>query len=286
MGLFSLKTGRAAGRILGKLWFALDSRHRKVACDNLKMVYGDKLSDQDALVLAKEVFCNIAAIPFEIGWSIGMTQEKIEKYFSIHGKWRLDRALAKGHGCLVLTAHFGNWEMIPAAMHEFGYDSGAVYRPFDFRPMDRFFKVYRGGFGVELYAKKKKAVVDVIRNLSRNGVVAILLDQNTTRKAGVFVDFLGHPACTNKGLALLAGFSGAAVLPIFCIRTQKGFRIEIGREIPWWPQHDREKELVVNTRNYNRAIEAMVLRYPCQWFWVHRRWKTRPVHEQEREPTS
>lgn len=116
----------------------------------------------------------------------------------------------------------------------------------------------------------------VLRSLKNNELVGILLDQNTNVAAGVFVDFFGKPACTNKGLAVLARATGVPVIPAFLAREGGAFHVEFGPEIPTIKTEDEDSDIYVNTRNYNQALESIIRRYPEQWFWVHNRWKTRP----------
>jgi len=116
----------------------------------------------------------------------------------------------------------------------------------------------------------------ILQNLKQGGLIGILMDQNVDWYEGVFVDFFGRRACTNKGLALLALKTRAPVIPIFLVREKTGFRVEIGEEIPLVKTGDKIKDIEANTQQYNNAIEAFVRRYPDQWFWVHQRWKTRP----------
>jgi KDO2-lipid IV(A) lauroyltransferase len=102
------------------------------------------------------------------------------------------------------------------------------------------------------------------------------MDQNVDWYEGVFVDFFGYRACTNKGMALLARRTEAPVIPVFLVREKSGFMAEFGSEIPLIKTEDIRKDLESNTQQYNRIIEDFVRRYPDQWFWVHQRWKTKP----------
>ncbi|MBI5233654.1 MAG: lysophospholipid acyltransferase family protein, partial [Deltaproteobacteria bacterium] len=122
---------------------------------------------------------------------------------------------------------------------------------------------------------KKWAMRGLMQILACNGMLAVLMDQNVTRKEGVFVDFFGIPACTNKGLALLSRKTGAAVLPIFILRDGRTHRIIIEHEVPLLITGDKEADTIENTRRFTKRIEDMIRKYPGQWFWVHRRWKTR-----------
>jgi KDO2-lipid IV(A) lauroyltransferase len=112
--------------------------------------------------------------------------------------------------------------------------------------------------------------------MKEGGFVAVLMDQNVDYYEGVYVDFFGRCACTNKGLALLARHTGAPVLPAVMIREPDGFRVEIGPEIPFAETGDKRKDLEAATLRYNQVIEGFIRRHPDQWLWVHQRWKTRP----------
>jgi KDO2-lipid IV(A) lauroyltransferase len=119
----------------------------------------------------------------------------------------------------------------------------------------------------------------LLTTLSRNGIVGILLDQNVADYEGVFVDFFGVPACTNKGPALLAAASKAAVVPTFIIRGGSRHRVIFREEMDVKETGDRERDALENTAAWTAAIEEMIRECPEQWFWVHRRWKTRPPGE-------
>ena len=109
------------------------------------------------------------------------------------------------------------------------------------------------------------------------------MDQNVDWYDGVFVDFFGRRACTNKGMAVLALLSGAPVLPVFLLREKGGYRAVFGPPMPLRRTGDRIRDIEDNTAAYNRAIESFVRRYPEQWFWAHRRWKTRPYRPWPRQ---
>lgn len=110
----------------------------------------------------------------------------------------------------------------------------------------------------------------------RGELFVLLLDQSVDCYEGVFVDFFGHRTCTNKGMVLLALKTEAPVVPAFLIREKFGFTGKFLPEIPLTKTGDKTKDLEINTEKYNKVIESVVRQYPEQWFWVHRRWKTRP----------
>jgi KDO2-lipid IV(A) lauroyltransferase len=121
----------------------------------------------------------------------------------------------------------------------------------------------------------------MLRVLRKNGILGLLIDQNTGQWEGVFVDFFGMPACTTNGPALLALHTGAPVIPVFIVRQDDGrYRIIFGPEVDIIHTEDRENDVIENTRNFTAIIEKMVRRYPDQWLWVHNRWKEKKISEE------
>jgi Kdo2-lipid IVA lauroyltransferase/acyltransferase len=275
MGLIPRQWSFKIARAIGSAWFLLDRRHRTVALDNLTGAYAGEKSSRQINVLARAVFGNIVLIPFEIGWSLRLSKADIRRHIQIRGFSHLREAHARGKGVLILTLHIGNWEMLASSLIPDHFRVSMVYRPMKFEPADRFFLEYRSRNNATPIPKKK-SMRKLFNALKRQECVGVLLDQDSGFTAGVFADFFGRPACTNKGLALLASRTGSPVLPLFCVRQGKGFLIEIGPEIPLIRTDDKETDLQRNTAKYNQVLEGIIRRYPEQWFWVHQRWKTRP----------
>ena len=275
IGLVPQQTAEKLSRCLGRLWFLLDRRHQQVAINNLTYVFGYEKSPSQIRQMARRIFANIVMILFEIGWSQGGSSKKIARRIRFDGVHYLHQAHRKNRGVLVLTGHLGSWELLADAAGMLGYPINVVYRPLDFKPLDAFFERFRTRSGARLFSKAH-AMRKILRSLKDNELVGILLDQNTGRRAGVFVDFFGQSACTNKGLALIAQRMRAPVVPIFLVREADAYRMIVGPEIPLIETGDKDRDVRANTRQYNQVLEIMIRRYPEQWFWVHRRWKTRP----------
>lgn len=181
-------------------------------------------------------------------------------------------AAALGRGILVLTAHYGNWELLAAAHGLVGLPLSFVVRPLDHPILDEMAARFRRRSGAELIVKRQ-AVREVLQALRRQRMVGILLDQNATRAEGVFVPFFGIAASTSKGLALIALRTGAPVVPVF-LRREPGGRhcMEVGPAIPAPADGDAD----AYTAAFNQVIETAVRRAPEQWLWMHARWRTRP----------
>jgi KDO2-lipid IV(A) lauroyltransferase len=281
MGLLSLRRGRWLGSRLGRLAFYLDSRHRGIALKNLARAR-DVNSPVANRELARQVFENLGKVFFEIAWASRLCRRDLLKYIRVEGLNHFQNAYRKGRGVMFLTAHFGNWELLSVFPAMIDCPTNIVYRPLDFRPLDRFFIDLRSRFGGRLIPTKRSAA-RILKNLRNGESVGLLMDQNVDWYEGVFVDFLGQRACTNKIMAILALKTEAPVVPIFMVRKESGFEVTILPEIELIKSNDKIRDIETNTEQYNKAIETIVRRHPDQWFWVHQRWKTKAFHPWPRE---
>ncbi|MCG8685743.1 MAG: lysophospholipid acyltransferase family protein [Desulfobacterales bacterium] len=274
LGLMPVSLADFCADLIGLLWFKIDRRHRRVTIDNLTYAYGDQMDPRQIEILSKKVFKNIAAILFEVAWAQKFDKQDFLSHFTIKGLEHVKNAHAKGRGLIVVTCHMGNFEMLIPAIDETGFKGYAIYRALDFKPLDRLIRSARQRFGVTMIPTKgaSRKIKEV---LSQGAVVGTLLDTNVSWHKGIFVDFFGRPACTNKGIAKLALKSGAPVIPMYTVRKNRKFIIEFLPEIPTIETNDSIKDLEINTENYSKAIELMVRKYPDQYFWVHNRWKTK-----------
>ncbi len=275
LGFISLKQARSISMFLGNLLFLVDKKHQKIVVKNLTRTFGMEKNDREIRKLGRKVFGNMILIIFEIAWSLSLSKEQLVKHFKIKGYSNIKSAFEKGKGVLVLTAHFGNWELLTVTATMIRYPLNIVVRPLDFMPFDRFIYNLRTRFGGKIIPKQK-SFRSILKSLDRGEMVALLMDQNVDWYEGVFVDFFGSRACTNKGLALLALKTGAPVASVFMVREKEGFKAVFGPEIPFINTGDKTRDIEDNTRRYNRVIEEFIRQYPEQWFWFHQRWKTRP----------
>jgi KDO2-lipid IV(A) lauroyltransferase len=277
LGLIPRQISFHLANIIGKIGFLVDRKHREITINNLTRSYGIEKKSDEIRRLALQVFQNLTQILFELGWSLHLEEKDFPTYFKVHGLSNLQAALSKKKGLLILTAHVGNWELLTIIACMTELPTQIVYRPLDFSPLDRFISQTRMRFGCKLISTRK-SMMRILRALKQGDSVAILMDQNVDWYEGVFVDYFGRLACTNKGLALLALRTRSPVVPVFLVRDSHGFRAEILEEVPLIDTGDKTKDLEANTQQYNETIEAFVRRYPNQWFWVHQRWKTPPYH--------
>jgi KDO2-lipid IV(A) lauroyltransferase len=276
LGLLPRSIAKFCSGILGLLWFKIDKRHRDITLKNISKAYPAELSPAQVFTLGKKVFKNTIHIIFDIAWAFRKSQEELLTYYTIKGHGNLKAALQKGRGVLLLSGHIGNFELLVAAFgHDPDFKMYGAYRKFDFQPLERLMLEERQRFGttmIPLQGAAKK--IDAI--LKNKDAVGTLLDQNENWHRGVNVDFFGRPACTNKGLAVLALRTKAVVVPMCIAKTGDTFVVEFLPEIPLESTGDMIRDIETNTQNYTAAIESMVRKYPDQYFWVHNRWKTKP----------
>ncbi len=275
IGLFPRKWAVRIANLLGRILFNVAKKHHRITMDNLSHAFGHEKLPEEMEKIARQVFINLIQVVFEVGWSLNLDGKRLYKHFKIDGYHHIKKAFEKGKGVLVLTAHFGNWELLTVIAAMIQFPLSIVIRPLDFKPLDHFFFDLRTRFGGKIIPKQR-SFRRIIKSLGQGEMVALLMDQNVDWYEGVFVDFMGRRASTNKGLALLALKTGAPVVPVFMVREKSGLRAEFGPEIFTVKTGDRQKDIEINTQEYNRVIENFIRRYPDQWFWVHQRWKTKP----------
>ena len=207
------------------------------------------------------------------------TRETIGRIVEVEGLEHCFAALEKKRGLLLFGAHFGNWELSAVAISLCLKPIVVIYRPIDNVMLDKLVTWVRQSTGNTAMAKGA-AMWPMVRILRKNGIVSLLIDQNTGEWEGVFVDYFGRPACTTNGLALLALLTGAPVIHVALARREDGrYRLIFSPEVEIICTEDREKDVLENTRRFTAIIEAMVRRYPDQWLWVHERWKEKKITE-------
>ncbi len=186
-------------------------------------------------------------------------------------------AEAEGKGVLILTGHLGAWELSSFYHSLMGHPMGMVIRRLDNRLLDRFVNRIRCLHGNKVFHKDDFAR-GLITAMRAGESVGILMDTNMTPPAGVFVDFFGTPACTASGLARVALRTGAAVVPGFLLweEPEGKYVLHFGPPVGFPETGDSEADVTELTQRCTAVIESWVRRYPDQWLWIHRRWKTRP----------
>jgi len=282
LSLIPRPTGLILGDIIGRILFLVLKRRRNVVIDNLTRAFKNEKNRAEITILAKKIFQNLGRILFEMAWSSRLSKEEIKKHIVVKGMENFKKAHAKNKGVLLLSAHFGNFELLLVLIALFCSPVNIVVRHMSFRPLDPFITNFRTRFGGQTIPARR-SMRKILTALKKKECVGIPLDQSVDWYEGVFIDFFGQRTCTNKGLSLIALKTEAPVVPAFLVWQGSEFVLEFQPELPLVKTGDKTIDIESNTQQYTKAIEKFIRRYPDQWFWVHNRWKTRPYHPWPRE---
>lgn len=209
------------------------------------------------------------------------TPENTRRSIRTEGLEHYLAAEALGRGVLVLTGHLGAWELSSFYHSLMGHPMGMVIRRLDNRKLDEFVNGIRCLHGNRVLHKDDFAR-GLLTAMHQAEAVGILMDTNMTPPQGEFVKFFGVTACTASGLARIALKTGAAVLPGFMLwePAEKKYVLHFGPQLHFRQTDHPEADVLTATQQCNDVLEAWIRRYPDQWLWIHRRWKTRPPGEQ------
>ena len=267
----------------GKVLYYMLPFRRGVVLGNLRRVFGDALDGRGIRRLAQAYGAHFVRFLVEFVRLPLMSPTRRKAWVRVENVEAPIRAHGQGKGVLLLTGHFGNWEVATVA----GMGQFPQYRRlFHFvrRPLKPLWlndfitrRFQRSGFGT----LAKRGSLDAILELLAGGAILVyVLDQHASGREGIVVDFLGHPAGTFKSLAVLALNTGAPVIPACCWREPDGTHVlRFEDPLPLIECDDISEAIRLNTRSYNAALERMLLRHPEQWIWMHRRWKIVGPHQ-------
>ncbi|HVP44361.1 MAG TPA: lysophospholipid acyltransferase family protein [Terriglobales bacterium] len=279
LGALPRPLSRALAITLAHAVYWLHPRLRKVGLRNLEIAFPEKSPAVRRRIL-KGTFTSLGRQLAEFCLFPRYTRENASRVILYDGFENYDSAHRRGKGVIFLTAHFGGWELSSFFHSLTGHPLHIVVRPLDNPYLDALVDRYRTLHGASSFGKQDFAR-GLIAAMRAGESVGILADQNVMPEGGVFVDFFGKPACTAAGPARVALRTDAAVLPTFTIwDAQIGrYRLRFDPPLPLVRSGDDEADAAANTAAFTKAIENYVRRYPEQWLWVHRRWKTRPPGE-------
>lgn len=281
MGNLPRPAARAMGQAIAGGFYWGHRRLIAVGRRNLELAFPDKPAvERDAIL--RRLYRHLGRQMAEFCLFPRWQQAELDRLMRTVGLEHYLAARAKGRGVLVLTAHLGAWELSSFGHSLAGYPMKFVIRPLDNEPLNSLVNAYRGQHGNQPIAKGDFAR-GLLQAMAQNETVGILLDQNTWPPQGVFVPFFGRAACTAVGPAKIAGRTGAAVVPGFTVweEAEQRYVLRFEPELELQRSGDEDADVTVNTARFTAVIERWVRRYPDQWLWVHRRWKTRPAGEEQ-----
>ena len=260
------------------LAYRFASKQRNIALASLEIAFGKEKSAQELDHIARDCFIYMAKSAIELMYLMNKPKVLKERV-KIVGVQHLDNALAKGKGVILVSAHFGNFPLLLGKLSLEGYKSAGIMRQMRDLKVENIFLKMRNRYGIKtIYAQPRNVCVNsTIESLRNNEAVFIPIDQNFGT-AGIFVDFFGIKAATATGPVVLTQRTKAALLPCFIIRQGDDMHnIVFEPEMALEEGTNSQETVLINIQKLTTIIESYIRRYPAEWGWIHRRWKSKPA---------
>lgn len=273
MRVLPIRVVRGCGSLLGHAAYALDRFHRRVAQENLAQAFPTR-PENERRAIARRMFVHFGRLLLEMMKFSTLSEAQMIAQSEIEGEDRVAQAHRQGRGVLFFTGHFGYWEVQAIAHPLRVAPIGVIARPLDNPYLHRMLERIRTRTGNHVIYRDG-AIRKVLRALSSNHGVAILIDQHLHSADAVYVDFFHRPAATTSALAALALRTGAPVIPVFALPLPGGrYRFVYEHPVPP-PDEDSPEAVREFTQRCTDVLEMYVRREPSLWLWMHRRWRER-----------
>ena len=275
--MLTIAQSYALARFLAWVTYKVDARHRMVGIENLRLAYGDRYDDPQRDRIVRSVylhFCMMIMELLHIPRKIHVTNWR--QYARLVGHPPILDRFMTGGPMILLTGHYGNWELAGYLFGLFGYPTYSVARTLDNPYLDRFLRAFRERTGQKLIPKSG-GYDQILEVLQSGQALSMLADQDAGQR-GMFVEFFGRPASTHKAIALLAIEHQAPVVVGVARRIGPGFRYEIRCAEVIQPGEftGSAEDARLLTQRYTSALEELIRQDPTQYLWLHRRWKHQP----------
>lgn len=250
-------------------------RERKKTVAHLGNAFGEKTSSE-LETLGRRVFVHYARVAVDVLRFPQLTQENLNLMVnSGDGLGRLNALYKEGKGIIILTAHLGNWELMGAYLRLNGCRGAVIGRKIYYEKFNQVLLEMRGRIGLQTIFQDAPAK-EFLKVLKRNEMLGILADQDVDRLDGIFIPFFGKPAYTLTSPVKLALVTEAPIVPTFLVREGDRYRLLVDEPIRVEMKGTREETIEEYTRKWSQRVEDKIRKYPDQWVWMHRRWKTQP----------
>ena len=275
--MLSIDAALAVGRLVGDIAYLVYPRWKHRALDNLHLIYGSNASELWIKRTARDCLRHLGMLIIEVVYAPRLLKiNSTFRYIRLKNMSETLHLLLQNRPVIILSGHYGNWELLNSVLAVMGFTSYSVARHLPNPYLHRYVFGIREKNGQRIIIKKgaTAAVTDV---LDARQIVCFLADQNAGER-GLFVDFFGRPASTFRSIALLARAYDAPVIVTAATRLGHTFKYEFSVEEVIYPHQwqDQDDPTLWITATYTKAIERAARRHPEQYLWVHRRWKTQP----------
>jgi KDO2-lipid IV(A) lauroyltransferase len=245
---------------------------------HLTAAFGQEKPASDIRRIARQAFSNFGAFAADTVLTPRIMGNGIDELITAEGLEHLDSLSRNNEGAILLTAHFGNWELLAAWVAKRGYKIKVIAAPQTNQWINRLIADMRKGAGYESI-ERGNHTREILRALANGYSIGVLIDQDT-KVDGVFVKFFSQWAHTPVGPVRLALKYGLKIIPIFIhLRSDDTYHVAVKGPLPLAVTGDKRRDLIVNTQRCSDACEAIIRQHPEQWLWMMRRWKTQPKGE-------
>lgn len=264
-------------KAISSLAYVFAKKQKDIAFESLKIAFGKEKSMEELDKIVRQCFDYIAKSAVEL-MSLMDKPQLLKRRADIVGRENLDKALLNRNGAILVSAHFGNFPLLLGRLAVEGYKTAGIMRPMRDLRVEKIFLKKRRKFGVKtIYSQPRNVCVnDTIESLRNNELVFIPIDQNFGT-AGVFVNFFGRKAATATGPVIFAQRTKAALIPCFILRQEDDrHRIIFEPALDLKEGENPKETILINIQRLTDIIESYIRKYPAEWGWIHRRWKSKP----------
>ncbi|MCD6379140.1 lysophospholipid acyltransferase family protein [bacterium] len=273
--LLPLRVSVKFGWILGILAFDVFRVRRQVTLNNLERAFGNSMNPRERLETGRRSYINFAKSMIEFASISRLKEKKLRELVSFKGEEYVEEAFKRGNGVVLVAGHFGSWEIFGATVAAKGIPIDFLVGKQSNKLVDSYINRLRKSAGIGTIPLGV-SVRGIFTSLKKNRMVAMLSDQDA-RKAGIFVDFFGIPSSTYPGAAQFAYRVNCPILFSYIVRRGDETHdavflppIEVN------PKAEKKLEIMRLTSLYTKALEECIIKHPDQYFWAHKRWKTKP----------
>ena len=263
------------GRRLGGIAFFFNRKRRLVAYTNLKAAFAREKPPAELRRLTKDVYVNLVQTFVEILNLTKVNKQYINKYVEVVNLERIQNAARSGRGVILLTAHFGDWELSNLASAMIGFPITVLVREQKMERLNELLNRLRESKGCKV-VRKGMSTKNILKALYDKEIIGILSDQDAGRN-GVFVDFFGRPTSCHVGPMEMAKRTDSIIIPNFIVRTKGPYHKVYLEEYIDFRGPESAGGVKEGLEAFARILESYVRRYPAQWLWLHKRWKSTPA---------
>ncbi|MBN1296632.1 lysophospholipid acyltransferase family protein [bacterium] len=264
---------------MGNLVFLLSRHNRRIIWENLEIGLGGTLTDQDRYLIAKTVMQNLGRYVMEAMKIQDLSADNVKALVDAKQvKRQLKQTFDTGRSAMIITAHYSNWELFAARLATIA-PIKVLARSSDNPEINRMIVSSRNVAGVEVIDRDDRNAARIIRRISKEGgqILGVLMDLDSVRVKSVFAPFLGVPAYTPSGPAVIALKRWMDVYVGFMIHDPvSGYRLELTGPLNIQPSGNLSEDVLQVTTLFNALISDQIRKTPEQWAWIHRRWRRRP----------